>query len=66
VSNKKNEYVICYRIFDYTVIPEIVLFTERKKKKTNKPVLRCGVAQPLTHTFNSSGWNTDTPLLHTS
>ena len=33
MSNKKNEYVICYRIFDYTVIPEIVLFTERKKKK---------------------------------
>ena len=30
-----------------------------------EPVSSCGVAQPLAHTFNPSGWNTDMPLVHT-
>jgi hypothetical protein len=30
-----------------------------------KPISSCGVAQPSAHTFNSSGWNTDKPLVHT-
>jgi hypothetical protein len=35
-------------------------------KKTHKnPDSSCDVAQPLTHTFNPSGWNTDTLLAHT-
>jgi hypothetical protein len=44
------------------VNPKIVLFTE--KTKTNKHVSICGLAQPLAHTFNPSGWNTGMPLAH--
>jgi hypothetical protein len=29
-----------------------------------KTASSCGVAQPLVYTFNPSGWNTDTPLVH--
>lgn len=46
------------RLFDHIVSPKIVLFTK-------KNVSSCGAAQPLAHTFNSSGWNKDMPLIHT-
>jgi hypothetical protein len=55
---------MCCRIFDYTVNFEIVLFT-RKKQTQNPTVSSCGVTQPLAHTFNPSGWNTDMPLVYT-
>ena len=47
------------RIFDHTVNLKIVLFTGKKKT-----VSSYGVAQPLAHIFNPSGWNTDIPVEH--
>ena len=43
-------------IFYHTVNPEIVLFNEKN--------LFLVVAQPLAHTFNSSGLKTELPLVH--
>jgi hypothetical protein len=49
---------LCFRRFDFTVNPEIVLVTEKGGFS-----MWCGSA--LAHTFNPSVWNTDTPLVHT-
>jgi hypothetical protein len=35
-----------------------VIFTEKKYIYVSS----CDVSQPLAHTFNPSGWNTDMPL----
>jgi hypothetical protein len=47
----------CCRMFDHTVNPKIVLFTE-------KNVSSCDAAQPLAHIFNSTGWNKNMHLVH--
>jgi hypothetical protein len=33
IGKKNKKKIGCCRLFDYTVNPEIVLFTEKKKKK---------------------------------
>jgi hypothetical protein len=36
IGKKNKKKIGCCRLFDYTVNPEIVLFTEKKKKNQNK------------------------------